>query len=29
MPDLFSQPLFPFIAGGILVLLLVLSRAAR
>lgn len=29
MPDLFSQPLFPFIAGGILVALLVLSSRLR
>lgn len=29
MPDLFSQPLFPFIAGGIIVLLLVLSSRLR
>ena len=29
MPDIFSQPLFPFIAGGFLVLLLVLSSRLR
>ncbi len=29
MPDLFSQPLFPFMAGGILVLVLVLSSRLR
>lgn len=29
MPDLFSHPFFPFIAGGVLVLLLVLSSRLR
>jgi aspartyl protease family protein len=29
MPDLFSHPFFPFIAGGVLVLLLVLSSRVR
>lgn len=29
MPDILSQPLFPFVAGGILVMLLVLSSRLR